>query len=248
MPRKISTVRAISQIPTSKPCVSSPSQPGKTRQVEPAEQRVGDDLEEGVEDDEHGGAFPVALGDVVPDQHHRDAAREADDDHAGAVGGLVGKQQPGEREHEQRPDDPGEEERDAEEPAIADAVVAHAAELLVADLRQHRVHHQQQPERDRQRDRADLQLVEPVVQRRDQRAEPEPADHREPDPERQEPVERREPSDHVFLSRHWLFDRHGSARGLRSSHQATPARLGAALSASSPTSAPSCRSRSRLAQ
>ena len=30
MPRKISTVRATSQMPTSKPSVSSPSQPGST--------------------------------------------------------------------------------------------------------------------------------------------------------------------------------------------------------------------------
>ena len=30
MPRKIRTVRATSQMPTSKPCVSRPSQPGNT--------------------------------------------------------------------------------------------------------------------------------------------------------------------------------------------------------------------------
>ena len=87
-------------------------------QVEVAEQRVGGDLEERVEDDEHRGALAVAVRDVVPDQHHRDAAGEPDDDHAGAVGGLVGEEEPGEREHEQRPDDPREEERDAEEAPV----------------------------------------------------------------------------------------------------------------------------------
>ena len=58
---------------------------------------------------------------------------------------------------------------------FADAVVAHPPKLLVAHLRQNRIHHQQQTERDRQRDRPDPQPVEPVVQARDQRAEPSPA-------------------------------------------------------------------------
>ena len=176
-------------------------------QVEVAEQRVGDDLEERVEDDEHRRSLAVAPGDVVPDQHHRDAAREPDDDHAGAVGGLVGEQQPGEREHERRPDDPGEKERDAEEAAIADAVVAHPAEVLVAHLREHRVHHQEQSGGDRQRDRADLQLAEPVVQARQERAESQPGGHRQPDPERQEAVERRE------LAQHGRFASQPSRRG-----------------------------------
>ena len=61
-------------------------------QVEVAEQRVGDDLEERVEDDENRRALAVAAGDVVPDQHHGDAARQPDDDDAGAIGGLVGEE------------------------------------------------------------------------------------------------------------------------------------------------------------
>ena len=81
------------------------------RQVEVAEERVGDDLEERVERDEHGRALAVAAGEVVPDEHHRDAAGEADDDHPGAVLGLIGEEQPGEREHEQRAEDPVEPER-----------------------------------------------------------------------------------------------------------------------------------------
>ncbi len=83
------------------------------RQVEVAEERVGDDLEQRVERDEHGRALAVAAGEVVPDEHHRDAAGEADDDHPGAVGGLIGEKQPGEREHQQRAEDPVEPERGA---------------------------------------------------------------------------------------------------------------------------------------
>ena len=55
------------------------------------------------------------------------------------------EEEPGEREHQRRADEPGEEERDAEEAAVPDPVVAHPAEILVADLREDRVHHQSRP-------------------------------------------------------------------------------------------------------
>ena len=165
-----------------------PEQAGQDGQVEPAEQRVGDDLEEGVDGDQQGGALAVAAGEVVPDQHHRDAAREADDDEAGAVLGLVGEEDPGEREHQRRPDDPVQDQRDAEHAAVA----VHRADLLVAHLREDGVHHQQQADRDRQGDGADPQRVEGVVEPGDQRSQCQAAGHREGDPQRQEAVERRE--------------------------------------------------------
>ena len=190
-------MRAISQMPGLE-ALGLQAEPAREHgQVEVAEQRVGGELEDRVEHDEHGGALAVAAGDLVPDEHHRDAPRQPDDDHAGAVRGLVGEEDPGEREHQQRPDDPGQEQRDAEEAAVADAVGACVAELLVADLREHGVHHQQQTGRDRQADGADLQLAEPVVQMRQQRPEREPAGHRERDPQRQEAIERRQPRDNA---------------------------------------------------
>jgi len=71
-------------------------------------------------------------------------------------------------------------------------VVPLAAELLVPHLCEYRVHHQQQPEGNRQRDGADPECVEAIVQARDQRAEPETGCHRHSDPERQKTVERRQ--------------------------------------------------------
>ena len=133
-------------------------------QIEVAEERVGDDLEDRVEGDEHGRTLAVAAGEIVPDKHHRDAAGEADDDHPRAVLGLVGQEQPGEREHEQRAEDPVEPEGGDEQPPFG----AKPTELVVPNLRQDRVHHQQQPDGDREADGADPQLVEPVVQLRDQ--------------------------------------------------------------------------------
>ena len=191
MPRKISTVRAISQIETWKPCVSRPSQPGRRVEVEVAEERVRGELEDRVQHDEHGRRLPVAAGEVVPDHDHRDAAREPDDDQTGAVRGLVGQQQPREREHQRRADEPVEDERRAEQAPLA----AQVAELLVADAREDRVHHHEQPERDRQRHRPDLHPLEIPLQAGDESPEPETRGHRHADPERQEPVERREARD-----------------------------------------------------
>ena len=216
-------MRATSQIPTSNPCVSKPSQPGSSGQVEVAEERVGGDLEKGVEDDEHRRALPVAERDVVPDEHHRDAAGKPDDDHSCPVGRLVGEEDPSEREHERRPDDPGEEERGAEEASVPDPVVAHPAEILVADLREDRVHHHQQAQCDGQGDRADLELVEPLVQARQRRAEQKTGRHGQRDPEREEAVEPRELPHHPRRrGRGRRRGRHRSGSGFSRRHRTGP--------------------------
>ena len=93
-----------------------PEPAGEDGEVEVAEEGVRGDLEDGVEDDEDGRAVAVAPREVVPDQHHRDAAGETHDDHAGAVLGLVREEEPSETEHQQRADHPREEQRVEEEP------------------------------------------------------------------------------------------------------------------------------------
>ncbi len=95
--------------------------------------------------DENGGGFAVAASEVVPDEHHGDAAGEADDDQTGAVLGQVGEEQPGESEHEGGPDHPVEDEGGAHELAVGGDL----ADLGVADLGQYRVHHGEQPDGDR---------------------------------------------------------------------------------------------------
>ena len=75
------------------------------------------------------------------------------------------------------------------EPSSSLAVAGDGVEAVVADLRQHRVHHDQQAERDRQRDAVDLDRAERVVQAGDHPAEQQADDHRDADPHRQEAVE-----------------------------------------------------------
>ena len=59
--------------------------------------------------------------------------------------GWSGSTKPGQREHHQWPDQPVQQQRGHQEAAVGGDV----AELAVADLGQHRVHHQQQPDEDR---------------------------------------------------------------------------------------------------
>ena len=133
------------------------------------------------------------LARSFPDQHHRDAARESDDDHAGAVGGVVGEEEPREREHEQRPDHPREEQRHAEEAPVGDAVG-------LSRNRAPRSGPSPAPGTSSAADRAAIgsetvptrSLSKPSLETRDQPAEPEPERHRQRDPKRQEAIERRQ--------------------------------------------------------
>ena len=162
---------------------------GEELEVEVAQDRVGEDLEDRVERDEYGGGFAVAAGEVVPDQHHRDTAGQPDDDQPGSVLGEIREQQPGQGEHERRADQPVQHERTGHELAVGGDLV----DPGVADLGQDRVHHQQQTDRDRQRDGADLDLVEPVVEIGDQPSQTEAERHRQQNPHRQVPIEPRQP-------------------------------------------------------
>ena len=140
---------------------------GKHREVEPAEDGEHDHLEHRVDRDQHGGGLAVAAGQVVPDDDHRDAAGQADDDQPGAVLGQVRQEQPGQGEHQRRAEDPVQNQRAEQQLAVAGDRV----EAVVADLGQYRVHHDQQADGDRQRDAVDLNGAQRVVQAGDQPAE-----------------------------------------------------------------------------
>ena len=192
-----------------------PEPAGQHLQVEEAQRGVEQDLEDRVERDQDRGHLAVAAGQVGPDQHHRDAPGQADQDDPGAVGGLVREQQPGQREHDRRADHPVEQQRDGHHPAVG----GDPPDLGVADLGQHRVHHQQQPERDRQAGAVDRDLVQRAVQARDKTAQQQPGGHRRPDPHRQEPVKHRQPGHHRLLP-----GRAGDLAGPGISHRTPPRR------------------------
>ncbi len=161
---------------------------GQPLEEDPGVEREEEHLEDRVERDETRGVLRIALGEIVPDEHHRDAARQPDQDHARHVLRPVAQEDQRESEHEHRPDDPVLHEREQQHPAVAED----PAELLVAHLRQRRIHHQDQPDRDRDRGRADAEPIESGCRSRPEPAEQEPQRHRQEDPHGQQAVEDRQ--------------------------------------------------------
>src|SRR5665647_884983 len=133
-----------------------PEPAGQHLEVEVAERGVGEDLEDRVEGDQDRGHLAVTACQVVPDQDHGDAPGQADQDDAGAVRGLVGQEQPGQGEHHRRADHPVQQQARRDHPLVR----GDQADLAVAHLGEHRIHHQQQADGDRQRRLADLHRVE----------------------------------------------------------------------------------------
>ena len=71
--------------------------PGGHLEVEERQWCVQDDLQDGVDCHKDGAVFRAALRQLIPQQHHGNAAREADQDDASSVAGQVGQRGPRER-------------------------------------------------------------------------------------------------------------------------------------------------------
>ena len=96
---------------------------------------VEDDLEDAVECNQASDVVRVAFGEFVPDQHHGDAAGDADEDEAAHVGRCATQEEHREQKHEHRSDDPVLHQRQAEDAAVVEdlAAVFHNAPWPAAD-------------------------------------------------------------------------------------------------------------------
>ena len=147
---------------------------------DPGEEAVEEHLEDAVEGDEAGGVLGVALGELVPDDDHGDAARQADHDEADHVLGVVVQEDDRQEEHEQRPDDPVLHQREPEDPVVAKDV----AELLVLHLGERRIHHHDEADGDGDVGGADVERVDEVGHAGEGPAQEHADGHGEEDPER----------------------------------------------------------------
>ena len=145
-------------------------------------------LEDGVERDETRRVLGGAVGELVPDDHHRDAAREADQDETHHVLGLVVQEHDRQREHQHGADDPVLHERKPQHLRVPEDV----GKLFVAHLREGRVHHQHQAGRDRDVRGPDLEAVDEAFDPRHEVAEPDAQRHGREDPDGEIPVQERE--------------------------------------------------------
>ena len=100
----------------------------------------------------------------------------------------------GQHEHQDRADDPVLDEGERQHLRVAE----HLAQFLVADLRQRRVHHDDQADGDRDGRRPDLERRDEPDEARQEVAGAHADDHGEEDPERQEPIEKRQARGDVF--------------------------------------------------
>lgn len=158
------------------------------REEHPGVDPVQQHLEDRVQRHQSGHQVRVPTGEVVPHQHHRDAARQPHEDEALRIPRHVPEEHDRQGEHHQRPDHPVLDEREREHPAVAER----GAELLIADLGQGRVHHQDQPDRDRDVGGPHLPPLDEGLEPGRGVPEGHARRHREEDPEREEPVEGRQ--------------------------------------------------------
>ena len=159
---------------------------------DPGEDAVEEHLEDGVEGDEAGSVLGVALGELVPDDHHRDAAREAHHDESDHELRVVVQEDDRQQEHDDRPDDPVLHQREAEDPVVAEDV----AEFLVAHLGERRIHHHDEADGDGDVGGAHGPLLDELRDALVGPAEADADEHGEEDPERQVAVEEREALGH----------------------------------------------------
>ena len=79
---------------------------GKHRDEGPRIEAVEEHLKDAVDGDEPGSVVRVAARQFIPDQHHRNAACDADQDESAHIGRLVAQEHDGEHEHQRRADEP----------------------------------------------------------------------------------------------------------------------------------------------
>ena len=157
----------------------------QNRDEEPGVDAVKEHLEDAVEGDETRRIFGVPLGKLVPDDDHGDAAGQADHDQADHVLGMVGKEDDGEDEHEHRADHPVLNEGKADHLFIPEDV----PHLFVFHFGKRRVHHQDQPDGDRDIGGPDLEGIDEILGAREEVAGADADGHGGKDPDGKVAVE-----------------------------------------------------------
>ena len=173
-----------------------PEQGRQGAEEEPGIGAEEQDLEDRVEGDQSRGIGAAAAGQLVPYQHHGDAARQADENHARHVVGVVGQEQHGQPEHQERSDQPVLDQGQHQHTTVGKDL----RQFLVAHARQRRIHHHDQANRDWNVGAADAELVQCGRQRFELGAEQHTQGHRGQDPDRQIAVEKRQARGAVHVS------------------------------------------------
>ena len=152
---------------------------------DPRVEAVEEHLKDTVDGDEPGSIVGVATRQFIPDQHHRDAACNADQDEPAHVGRFAAQEHDGEDEHERRANEPVLNQRQPENSLLAEDF----AQLLVSHFRQRREHHDDQPDGDGDIRRSALKAIDEPGRARDEVADRHSNGHREENPESEKAIE-----------------------------------------------------------
>ena len=99
---------------------------------------------------------------IIPDQHHGDAAGQADDDQTHHVLRVVPQKHNGQREHKDRADDPVLDQGEGQDFEVLEDL----GQFLVAHLGQRRIHHQDEADGDGNGGRPHLKTGQPCGEAR----------------------------------------------------------------------------------
>ena len=126
-------------------------QRGQVCDEEPCVNGVEKDLEYRVQAHDCGTVLTVALGKVIPDNNHRDTPGNSYEDKTVHEHRLVPEKNDRKGKHQHRADYPVLDKRKPED----FRVLEHFPEFLIPHLREWRVHHEDKPDRNRNRGRPD---------------------------------------------------------------------------------------------
>ena len=129
-----------------------------------------------------GAVFRVALGQVVPDDDHGDAAGQADDDQPHHVMRVAAEKGDGQQKHEDGADHPVLHQGQGQDLEVFENL----GQFLVAHLGQGRVHHQNQADSDGNIGGAHLKVGQGLGKTGDQIAQGDPGSHGQENPQGQE--------------------------------------------------------------
>src|SRR5208282_4593529 len=147
-------------------------------------------LEDRIKCHQAGAVVRVAGGEIVPDDHHRNAPRQTDHDESDHVLGAIAQKNDREREHQNWSDYPILEKRKTKDLPVAEDV----SEFVVVHLGQRRIHHQDETDRNRKRSRANAKAIESSLNAGPEETERHTGRHRQENPKRQISVEKGEPA------------------------------------------------------
>ena len=144
----------------------------------PGIEAIEENLKEAVKGDQASGILGIAMGQLVPDDHHRNTAGQPNHDQPNHIFRVVAQEKDCQQKHQHRPNQPVLDQGEAQNFSVA----KNFAQLFILHLGKRGIHHQDQPDGDGNVGCAHLKAVDQRFGARDEIAGGHPHGHRQKDP------------------------------------------------------------------